>query len=78
MKQAAVPLVAATVVAAAIAYGTSMLAFIRLAPTGTAIPQLGQDYYALMGIGLAAAFAVITVTLPLLRRMTAPAGIRFE
>ena len=45
---------------------------------GTAIPQLGTDYYTLMGLGLAAAFAVITVTLPLLRRMTAPSTIRFE
>jgi hypothetical protein len=76
--EAAVPLVAATVVAAAIAYGTALLAFLRLAPVGTAIPQLGRDYYAIMGIGLVVAFGVITVTLPLLRRMTAPSTIRFE
>jgi hypothetical protein len=31
-----------------------------------------------MGIGLVIAFGVITITLPLLRRMTAPASIRFE
>ena len=78
LLEAAVPLVAATVVAAGIAYGTSMWAFVRLAPTGTAIPQLGHDYFALMGIGLVAAFAVITVTLPLLRRITAPGNVRFE
>lgn len=78
LLEAAVPLVAATAVAGAIAYGTSLLAFVRLAPAGTTIPRLGADYYALMGIGLAIAFAVITVTLPLLRRMTAPASIRFE
>ncbi|MFY9648328.1 FtsX-like permease family protein, partial [Trebonia sp.] len=59
MLEAAVPLLAATVVAAGIAYGTSILAFVRLAPAGTAIPQLGSDYYALMGIGLAVAFGVI-------------------
>jgi hypothetical protein len=76
--EAAVPLVAATVVAAAVAYGTSLLAFLRLAPVGTAIPQLGRDYYTIMGVGLVAAFAVITLTLPLLRRMTAPSTIRFE
>ena len=64
--------------AAAIAYGTSVLAVVRLAPAGTAIPQLGRDYYTIMGIGLVIAFGVITVTLPLLRRMTAPATIRFE
>ena len=78
LMEAAVPLVAATIVAAGIAYGTSVLAFVRLAPAGTAIPQLGSDYYALMGIGLAVAFGVITVTLPLLRRMTSPGNVRFE
>ena len=78
LLEAAVPLVTATVIAAAIAYGTSMLAFVRLAPNGTAVPQLGLSYYLLMGIGLVIAFAVITATLPLLRRMTAPAGVRFE
>jgi hypothetical protein len=78
LLEAAVPLVAATVLAAAIAYGTSITAFLRLAPRGTAIPQLGHDYYAIMGIGLVVAFVVILVTLPLLRRMTAPATIRFE
>ena len=55
-----------------------MLAFVRLAPAGTAIPQLGHDYYALMGAGLAVAFGVILVTLPLLRSMTAPGNVRFE
>ena len=78
LLEAAVPLVAATVVAAGIAYGTSTWAFVRLARAGTAIPQLGSDYYALMGIGLAVAFGVITVTLPLLRRMTSPGNVRFE
>jgi len=78
LLEAAVPLVAATLVAAAIAYGTSLMAFLRLAPVGAAVPTLGGDYYAIMGIGLAIAFAVITLTLPLLRRMTAPSTIRFE
>jgi len=78
LLEAAVPLVTATVVAAAIAYATSLTAFLRLAPVGTAIPQLGRDYYTIMGIGLVVAFGVITLTLPLLRRMTAPSTIRFE
>ncbi len=76
--EAAVPLVTATVAAAAIAYWASLVAFLRLAPAGTAIPQLGRDYYTLMGLGLAAAFGVITLTLPPLRRMTAPSAVRFE
>jgi hypothetical protein len=78
LLEAAVPLVAATVLAAGIAYGTSVLAFVRLAPAGTAIPQLGHDYYTLMGVGLLIAFGVIAVTLPLLRRMTLPGNVRFE
>jgi FtsX-like permease family len=78
LMEAAVPLVVVTVVAAGIAYGMSVWAFVRLAPAGTAIPQLGSDYYALLGIGLAVAFGVITVTLPLLRRMTSPGNVRFE
>lgn len=78
LLEAAVPLLSATILAAAIAYGTSVLAVVKLAPAGTAIPRLGSDYYTIMGIGLALAFLVITATLPLLRRMTAPATIRFE
>jgi len=78
LLEAAVPLAAATIVAAGVAYGTSVMAFLRLAPSGTAIPQLGRDYYTIMGIGLLIAFGIITVTLPLLRRMTAPATVRFE
>ncbi|HTU75856.1 MAG TPA: FtsX-like permease family protein [Trebonia sp.] len=78
LLEAAVPLVTATVIAAAIAYGTSVLAVLRLAPAGTAIPELGRDYYTIMGIGLLIAFAIITLTLPLQRKMTAPSAIRFE
>ena len=76
--EAAVPLAAATVVAAGIAYGTSVITVLRLAQAGTAVPLLGRDYYTIMGIGLAVAFGVITLTLPLLGRMTAPSTIRFE
>jgi hypothetical protein len=76
--EAAVPLVAATLVAAVIAYGTSVLAFLKLAPPGVGVPWLGGDYFLLMGTGLVVAFAIIAVTLPLLRRMTAPSAIRFE
>ena len=43
-----------------------------------ASPQPGRDYYTIMGIGLVAAFGVITLTLPLLAAMTAPSTIRFE
>jgi hypothetical protein len=78
LLEAAVPLVAATVLAAAIAYWSSVLAYVKLAPVGSAIPQLGHAYYDLMGAGLVIAFAIIAVTLPLLRRMTTPGNVRFE
>jgi ABC-type sugar transport system ATPase subunit len=78
LLEAAVPLATATVVAAAIAYGTSMLAFVKLAPADTPVPQLGLAYFLLIGVGLAVAFVVIAATLPLLRPMTAPASVRFE
>jgi hypothetical protein len=78
LLEAAVPLVAATLLAAAIAYWSSVLAYVRLAPEGSAIPQLGHAYYDLMGAGLVIAFAIIAVTLPLLRRMTTPGNVRFE
>ena len=44
------------------------------------VASLGPDvdYHALMGLGLAAAFAVIPATLPLLRRMTSPGSVHFE
>jgi hypothetical protein len=76
--EAAVPLAAATLLAAALAYGMSVLTVWRLAPPGMAIPLLGAVYYATMGIGLAMALIVIGVTLPLLNRMTAPDNARFE
>ncbi len=60
------------------AYGMSVLTVIRMAPKGTAVPVLGHVYYATMGAGLAISVLVILVTLPLLRRMTGPAGMRFE
>ena len=76
--EAAVPLAAATLLAAALAYGMSVLTLVRLAPPGMAIPLLGPVYYATMGIGLAMALIVIGVTLPLLNRMTGPDNARFE
>jgi hypothetical protein len=78
LLEAALPLAAATVIAAIIAYATSVLAVIRLAPAGAAVPQLGGVYYATIGIGLGIALIVILLTLPILRRLTAPGNVRFE
>ena len=78
LLEAALPLAAATAVAAGIAYGTSVLAVSRLAASGIATPALGHVYYETMGGGLGIALLVILLTLPLLRRMSAPGNVRFE
>jgi hypothetical protein len=78
LMEAALPLAAATVIAGGIAYGTSVLAVSRLATEGVAIPSLGRVYYETVGAGLAAGLLIILLTLPLLRRMSAPGNIRFE
>jgi hypothetical protein len=78
LLEAVVPLAAAVLAAAGIAYGMSATAVVRLAPPGTPIPALTSTYYATLGTGLAVALAVIAATLPLLGRMTAPASVRFE
>jgi hypothetical protein len=78
LLEAVLPLAAAVVAAAGIAYGMSVLAVLRLAPPGTPVPALNGTYWATMGAGLALALAAICVTLALLGRMTTPASIRFE
>jgi hypothetical protein len=78
LLEAVVPLAAATVVTAGLAYGMSVLAILQMAPPGTPLPLLGHVYFATMGAGLAIALIVIGVTLPLLNRMTGPDNVRFE
>jgi hypothetical protein len=78
LMEAALPLAAATVIAAGIAYGTSVLAVSRLGAEGVAIPGLGRVYYETLGAGLAIALLVILLTIRLLRRMSAPGNVRFE
>jgi FtsX-like permease family len=76
--EAALPLAAATIIAAGIAYGTSILAVSRLTAEGVPIPSLGHVYYETLGSGVAIALLIIFMTIPLLRRMSAPGNIRFE
>jgi len=78
LMEAALPLAAAAVIAVGIAYGTSVLAVSRLAAEGVAIPSLGHVYYETLSGGLIIALLIILLTLPLLRRMSAPDKIRFE
>jgi hypothetical protein len=78
LLEAALPLVAATLVAAVTGYAISFLTVSRIAPAGTPAPVLGSVYYVIMGLGLAVSLIVILLTLPLLARMTEPANTRFE
>ncbi len=76
--EAVLPLLTATVVAAGIAYGISVLTVNAIAPAGTPVPVPGHVYYLTMGAGLLASLLVILASLPLLGRVTGPGGVRFE
>lgn len=78
LQEAMLPLAAATLVAAGIAYGISVLTVQKIGPAGTPIPNLGHVYYLTVGAGLAVSLLVILATLPLLSRITGPANVRFE
>ena len=76
--EAVLPLVAATLVAAGLAYLIAVLTVSRLAPAGTPVPVPGSAYYLTMGTGLIGSLLVILASLPLLGRITGPDKVRFE
>lgn len=76
--EALLPLAAATVLAAGTGYGLAVLAAVRIAPAGTAVPTPSGAYYVTMAVGLAASVLIIVSTLPLLGRMTRTENARFE
>jgi len=76
--EAALPLVAATVVAGALGYLVALLTVNKMAPAGTPVPAPGSTYYLAMGTGLIVSLLVILAALPLLRCMTGPDKMRFE
>jgi hypothetical protein len=78
LLEAVLPLAAAVVAAAGIAYGMAVFAVLRLVPAGTPVPGLNGTYWAATGTGIAIALAAICATLPLLGRMTTPSSVRFE
>jgi FtsX-like permease family len=78
LLEAVLPLVTATLIAAGIGYGISVLAIKKIAAAGAPLPTLGSSYFLLMGAGLVASLCVILVTLPLLGRLTKPDNVRFE
>ncbi len=76
--EAVLPLVAATVVAAGVAYAISVLTVNKIAPAGTPVPVPGHAYFLTMAAGLIASLLVILASLPLLGRITGPGNVRFE
>jgi hypothetical protein len=78
MLEAVAPLVAATVIAAGLAYGMSVLTVARLGPAGSPTPVLDHAFYLIMGLGLVGALAVLVSTLPVLSRVSSPGNVRFE
>ena len=78
MLEAVAPLVAATVIAAGLAYGMSVLTVARLGPAGSPTPVLDHAFYLIMGLGLVGALAVLVSTLPVLSRISSPGNVRFE
>lgn len=78
LLEAVLPLAAATIVAAVLAYVLAVMIVGAIAPAGTPVPVPGQAYYLTMGVGLVASLLVILASLPLLGRVTGPASVRFE
>jgi ABC-type antimicrobial peptide transport system permease subunit len=78
LLEAVLPLAAATIVAAGLAYLISVVTVIRIAPAGSPVPVPGGAYFVTMAAGLAGSLLVILASLPLLRRLTSADGVRFE
>jgi hypothetical protein len=78
LLEAVLPLAAATILAAALAYCIATLTVLRIAPGGTPVPVPGHTYFLMMAGGLIGALLVICGSLPLLSRITGPENVRFE
>jgi hypothetical protein len=78
LLEAVLPLAAATVAAAGLAYLIAIVTVAAIAPGGTPVPVPGGSYFVTMAAGLAGSLLVILASLPLLRRLTSADGVRFE
>jgi ABC-type lipoprotein export system ATPase subunit len=72
------PLLAASLVAAAVGFAVAMPVASALAPAHHAAPRPDHTYFLTLGTGLILAIAVILTCLPILRRTTAADNARFE
>lgn len=78
LLEALLPLIGATIVAGVVAYAIAVFRVSRIAPAGTPVPVPGHAYFLMMGGGLIGAVLIIITSLPLLRRITGAASVRFE
>ena len=78
LLEALLPLAAATILAVATGYGLAVIAAMKISPAGTPVPTPPASYYLTMGLGLLAALALISGTLPFLSRITRSDNARFE
>lgn len=78
LLESLIPLIAASVVAALTGIGIMRPVIKSLVTPGTPIANPNAAYYASMGVGLLIAIAVISTTLPLLKRLTRPEDAQFE
>jgi ABC-type antimicrobial peptide transport system permease subunit len=78
LLETALPLAAATLIAAATGYAIAIPIARTLAPARHVIPILTPTYYIILGSGLLFAAAVNVASLPILGRITRPDSIRFE
>ena len=78
LLESLLPLLAATAVAAAIGFGSSLPLVYALVPQHAHLAPPDDTYTTVMAIGLAASIAAILAALPLLGRLTAPSNAQFE
>jgi len=78
LLEALLPLAAATILAVAAGYGLAVIAAMKISPAGTPVPTPSASYYLTMGLGLLAALALVSGTLPFLSRITRTDNARFE
>jgi hypothetical protein len=78
LLETALPLAAATLIAAMTGYAIALPIARTLAPGRHVIPALTPTYYLILGSGLLLAAAVNIASLPILGRITRPDNVRFE
>jgi hypothetical protein len=78
LLETVLPLLSATVLAAAVGYTVALPVTHALAPNSHTTPMPGGSYYLIMGSGVVLALAVLLSCLPILNRITVTDNVRFE